>query len=105
MGPVDATLLAVTVCYSPRAGEVDETRLSLPAGATVLDALAASGLPARYPQVDFSALKCGVWGKLRQPSDTLREHDRVEFYRPLQVDPKEARRLRYRQHRERYGAK
>lgn len=105
MGHVEATRLSVVVAYSPRAGEVDEVTMELPVGATVNDALAASGLPLRHPQVDFLALKFGVWGKLREASDGLRDRDRLEFYRPLQVDPKEARRVRYRQHRERYGAK
>ena len=97
--------LSIVVAYSPRAGEVDEVDLSLPAGATVHDAFKASGLAQRHPAVDFTTLRVGVWGKLRQPADVLRDRDRVEFYRPLTVDPKEARRLRYRQHRERYAAK
>jgi putative ubiquitin-RnfH superfamily antitoxin RatB of RatAB toxin-antitoxin module len=102
---VETARLSVVVAYSPRAGEVDEVSMELPTGATVSDALATSGLPLRHPQVNFLALKSGVWGKLREATDTLRDRDRVEFYRPLQVDPKEARRVRYRQHRERYGAK
>jgi uncharacterized protein len=97
--------LRVTVAYSPRAGVVDEVQLDLPAGASVRDALVASGLAARHPAVDFAALRWGVWGKLREPGDALRDQDRVEIYRPLSVDPKEARRLRYRQHRERYAPK
>jgi uncharacterized protein len=106
MAPADSTPeLSVVVVYSPRAGEVDEVRLSLPIGTTVHDALQASGLAQRHPAVDFATLRVGVWGKLRQPADALRDRDRVEFYRPLTVDPKEARRVRYRQHRERYAAK
>ena len=97
--------LAVTVAYSPRAGVVDEVALSLAAGATVRDALQASGLVTRHPNVDFSEMRVGVWGKLRLLDDLLRDRDRVEVYRPLTVDPKEARRLRYRQHRQRYGAR
>jgi len=46
-----------------------------------------------------------VWGKLREPGDPLREGDRVEVYRPLKVDPKEARRQRYRSHREKLAAR
>ena len=97
--------MGVTVAYSPRAGEVDETVLSLAAGATVQDAVRASQLALRHPKIDFAAMKLGVWGKLRAPSDALRDGDRVELYRPLTVDPKEARRLRYRQHRERFSPK
>ena len=98
-------MLAVTVAYSLRAGVVDEVVLSLAAGATVRDAVQASGLVTRHPNVDFSEMRVGVWGKLRLLDDLLRDRDRVEVYRPLTVDPKEARRLRYRQHRQRYGAR
>lgn len=88
--------LAVTVAYSPRAGEVDEVALQVEPGATVGDALRASGLLVRHPAIDLGAQKVGVWGRV-QPLDTpLRERDRVEVYRALTVDPKEARRLRYR---------
>ena len=106
MARVESTpILTVTVAYSPRIGVVDEVTLTLAAGATVRDAVQASGLAERHPQVDFGAMRLGVWGKLRLPEDPLRDHDRVELYRPLTVDPKEARRLRYRQHRQRYGAR
>lgn len=93
--------LHVVVVYSPVAGQVDVCELSMPAGATVLQALRMSGLLLRYPGVDLASQKTGVWGKLRGLDDALREGDRVELYRPLQVDPKEARRQRYKQHRER----
>jgi putative ubiquitin-RnfH superfamily antitoxin RatB of RatAB toxin-antitoxin module len=62
-------------------------------------------LAQRHPAVDFASLRVGVWGKLRELGDALRDLDRVEIYRPLKVDPKEARRVRYRQHRERYAPK
>ena len=104
MGRADE-VLRVTVVYSPRAGEVDEVHLNLPVGVSVRDALSASGLVQRHPGADFAALRIGVWGKLREPGDALRDQDRVEIYRPLKVDPKEARRVRYRQHRKRYAPK
>ena len=91
-----ADVLSVTVAYSPRAGVVDEVLLSLPEGATVADALRESGIPARH---DTSQLAVGVWGGLVEPSDRLRDRDRVELYRPLAVDPKEARRLRQQKQR------
>jgi putative ubiquitin-RnfH superfamily antitoxin RatB of RatAB toxin-antitoxin module len=86
--------LRVSVAFSPRAGVVDEVALQLPGGATVGDALAASGLQARHPQVDLAVLPAGVWGALCERSQRLRDRDRVELYRALQVDPKEARRRR-----------
>jgi putative ubiquitin-RnfH superfamily antitoxin RatB of RatAB toxin-antitoxin module len=91
MGPAE---LHVSVVFSPRAGEVDAVDLLLPAGATVADALAASGMQARHPGHDLAALPVGLWGAFCERSDPLRDRDRVELYRPLRVDPKEARRQR-----------
>ncbi len=87
--------LAITVAYSPKAGAVELVELTLPTGATVLDALQASGLLQRHQAVDLLAQAMGVWGASCALSDVLRDLDRVEIYRPLTVDPKEARRLRY----------
>jgi putative ubiquitin-RnfH superfamily antitoxin RatB of RatAB toxin-antitoxin module len=70
--------------------------LSLPDGSALRDALAASGLLLKYGLDEASAV-VGIWAR-KQPLDApLRERDRVEIYRPLQCDPKEARRLRYKQ--------
>lgn len=101
MAPAEsaAARIAVVVAYSPAPREVDQVRLSLPADATVGDALQASGVLARHPEIDLGRHKLGVWGKLRAPGDPLRDGDRVELYRPLKVDPKEARRQRYRKQR------
>ena len=94
------TTIRVVVAYSPAPREVDITELTLPEGATVREALDASGLAARHPGLDFAMQKVGVWGKLRALDAPLRDADRVEVYRPLKVDPKEARRQRHRSHRE-----
>ncbi len=94
MAPAEA--VRVSVAYSPQARVVDETELSLPAGATLVDAVRASGLLERHPGLDLAQAKFGVWGRVQPLETVLRERDRVEVYRPLQVDPKEARRLRYR---------
>lgn len=94
MAPVER--LRVSVAYSPRAGEVDEEVLELPCGATLIEAIRASGMLHRHPALDLAEAKLGVWGRLQPPGTVLRERDRVEIYRALQVDPKEARRLRYR---------
>ena len=107
MGSADPSAeaaLQVAVAYSPRAGEVDEQQLTLPAGATLIEAIRASGLLARHPELDLAALKVGIWGRVRPLDTLLRTHDRVEVYRPLVVDPKEARRARQRKQRARTGA-
>lgn len=91
-----ADTLQVSVAYSPRAGVVDEVVLKLPRGATLIDAVRASGLLDRHPGIDPAQARLGIWGRVQAPETVLRERDRVEVYRPLSVDPKEARRLRYR---------
>lgn len=75
---------------------LDQCTLALPAGATVADALRAAGLAQRHPAALIDTLALGIWGKPAQPNTPLRDGDRVELTRPLQVDPKEARRQRYR---------
>lgn len=106
MGRVEsAAQLGVVVAYSPAPDQVDQVSLTLSIGATVSDALDASGLLARHPDIDLATQSVGVWGKLRSLDEALRDGDRVEIYRPLKVDPKEARRQRYRRHREAVGEK
>ena len=101
----DSPLLHVSVVFSPRAGEVDEVALTLGAGATVADALAASGMQARHASFDLSSLPVGIWGSFCERSDRLRDRDRGELYRPLLVDPMEARRRRQQQQRVARGAR
>lgn len=91
-----AERLLVSVAYSPRAGEVDEVGVELPLGATLIDAVRASRIAERHPGLDLDAARLGVWGRVQPAATVLRDRDRVEIYRALQVDPKEARRLRYR---------
>lgn len=85
--------LKVEVVYSPGAREVQVHALSLPAGSTVADALRACGwVDGRLPE----GLVPGVWGRRQPFTAPLRDGDRVEVYRALTVDPKQARRLRYK---------
>lgn len=91
-----AGLITVTVVSSPAPGQVQQRELQLPLGACVRDALTNSGLNAGGAG---ELWKVGVWGQLRPLDHVLRDRDRVEIYRPLRVDPKDARRLRHRQQR------
>jgi putative ubiquitin-RnfH superfamily antitoxin RatB of RatAB toxin-antitoxin module len=85
--------LSVQVCYA-----TDTTTflraLRLNAGATIADALDASGLADVVPGIDLSVMAVGIYGKKKTMDTVLREHDRVEVYRPLIADPKHARRRR-----------
>ena len=69
-------------------------RLALAAGATVADAIAAIDLGDDAALVDPQRL--GIFGKRVPPGQALRDGDRVEIYRPLVLDPKEALRRRAR---------
>jgi len=68
--------------------------LALPAGTTLRQAVEASGLPAKYPEIDLVKGKFGIYSKLAKPDTVLRDRDRVEIYRPLIADPKEVRKQR-----------
>lgn len=86
----------VTVVFSSAPRQVLQWELQLPEGATVQDAVRASALEAACPELDLDAAELGVWGRKAQWNQPLRERDRVEIYRGLKVDPKIARRERFR---------
>lgn len=92
---VAETDIEVVVAYAPAARQVCELRLRLPAGATLAQALQASGLATMYPALDLAHAAVGIWGRKAARDQLLRNRDRVEIYRPLRVDPKVARRERF----------
>ncbi|GAB53442.1 RnfH family protein [Atlantibacter hermannii] len=69
-------------------------RVTLDAGATVEQAIAASGLLALRTDIDLAKNKVGVYSRPVKLTDALSDGDRVEIYRPLIADPKELRRQR-----------
>jgi uncharacterized protein len=75
-------------------GEQMLLRQSVPAGATVADAIHASGVLEKHPEIDLDKNKLGIFGKLTKADTVLRDKDRIEIYRPLIADPKEVRRKR-----------
>lgn len=66
--------------------------LAVPIGTTAREALRRSGLPRRFPAIQESACALGVYGRVVGEAYVLRPGDRVEVYRPLEQDPREARR-------------
>ena len=89
--------MKVAVAFSPGAGVATEWSVDLPGTATAIDAVRASGLVERFPEIDIEGSMLGVWGRACGPHTLLRAGDRVEIYRPLNMDPNEARRLRAKQ--------
>ena len=86
-------LLHIEVVYALPERQ-DVVSLRLPPGSTVRQAVEASGLLVRYPQIDLARDKLGIYARLVAPETPLRNRDRVEVYRPLLADPKEVRRQR-----------
>lgn len=72
----------------------DIVTMELAAGATAQQAVEASGLLQKYPDIDLAKNKLGVFSKLVKADQVLRHRDRVEIYRALIADPKEVRRQR-----------
>ena len=68
--------------------------VNVAAGATVRDAIERSGVLAAFPEIDLARNRVGIHGKLATLGTPLGDDDRVEILRPLQADPKEARRRR-----------
>ncbi len=68
--------------------------LSVHAGCTALEAVQRSGILNKFPDSDVHKNQMGIFGKLIKHETGLRHLDRVEIYRPLIADPKEARRQR-----------
>jgi len=94
MAPADGGSIRVAVACTPRPGQAVEVNVDVPAGSSALDAIRASGLLERFAEIDISTQSIGVWGRSRSLETGLRAGDRVEIYRALAADPKEARRLR-----------
>jgi putative ubiquitin-RnfH superfamily antitoxin RatB of RatAB toxin-antitoxin module len=83
----------VEVVYAlPKKQEIIAVKLA--AGSSARQAIEASGLLQKYPEIDLAKNKLGVFAKLTKPDAALRDHDRVEIYRPLIADPKEVRKQR-----------
>ncbi len=93
MKSADPSRLRVSVVYL-RPGLAFERTMLLPAPATVGEAIEASDVLRQVPELAAVPLEVGVFSQRRTLADALRDGDRVEIYRPLTIEPKEARRIR-----------
>jgi hypothetical protein len=74
--------------------EQDCSSVELAEGATIREAVERSGVLTRHAQIDRATVRIGIWGRPAGWDTPVRDGDRVEIYRPLQADAKEARRKR-----------
>ena len=93
MNAARETLLNIEVVYADPDTQVLLT-LNVPRDTTVADALDACGIAERFPEFDFKKATVGIWGQPVRRSQVLQDGDRIEVYRPLAMDPREARRQR-----------
>lgn len=93
--------IVVEVAYArPEAQRI--VQLRVPEGTTLREAVERSGITESFPEIDLSEATFGIFGKVeRKPDRVLREWDRVEIYRPLQVDPKAKRAARAKSQKDR----
>jgi uncharacterized protein len=68
--------------------------LDVDAGSTIQSVIQQSAILTVFPEIDLAKQKVGIFGKIKSLSDTVKAGDRIEIYRPLTIDPKEARRAK-----------
>ena len=88
-------MIEVELVYAPP-GALETAILQVPIGTSVGQAIDQWRLLARHPELASQPLKIGIFGRRVAASMVLREYDRIEIYRPLIADPKQARRARAR---------
>ncbi|HHL18996.1 MAG TPA: RnfH family protein [Thiothrix sp.] len=89
----EKSTIAIEVAYAlPQ--EQTLLALNVAKGSTIKQAILQSGILEKYPDIDINSVKVGIFGKLKKMTDSVREMDRIEIYRPLIADPKEVRKKR-----------
>ncbi len=85
--PAKNSMLSVSVTYADPENPL-WLKVSMPKDSTVEDAIRTTDLLTRYPDLDLTSMKVGIFGKATKLDQPLSDGDRVELYRPITVDPK-----------------
>ncbi|MFT7243627.1 MAG: putative ubiquitin-RnfH superfamily antitoxin RatB of RatAB toxin-antitoxin module [Candidatus Azotimanducaceae bacterium] len=85
--------IVVEVVYVTQSRQFLKT-LTLAAGTKVDQSIEASGLFVEFPELESTRPSIGIYGKKVSGEQALKDGDRVEVYRPLEIDPMQARRNR-----------
>jgi putative ubiquitin-RnfH superfamily antitoxin RatB of RatAB toxin-antitoxin module len=83
----------VGVCYADADRQL-WLRMEVPDESSVEEAIRRSGILKRFPEIDLTAQKVGIFGKLVKLDAPVKEGDRIEIYRPIVADPRTVRRRR-----------
>lgn len=89
--------MKVTIAYSPAPRQVREWTLDIRPGCNVRQAIVQCGMLTEFADLVADDLNAGIWGKRLSLNHKIKDQDRIEIYRPLLVDPKVARRERFKQ--------
>ena len=90
---MDIKQISVEVAYA-RPDKQQILKVSVPVDCTIETAIDRSGVLEIFPEIDLTQQKVGIFGVVKKLSSVVKEGDRIEIYRKLVIDPKEARRLR-----------
>ena len=88
-------LIAVEVAYAEQDRQ-SLIALEIATGSNVEQAISASGILRRFPDIKLNEQKVGIFGSVCELTTKLGNGDRVEIYRPLRLNPMDARRERVR---------
>jgi len=91
-------MIRVEVAYA-RPNDQRIVTVEVEAGSTIEAVIRRSGILTLFPEIDLERQKVGIFSKAGELSDLVNDGDRIEIYRPLIIDPKEARRARARKKR------
>jgi len=85
--------IAIEVAYALPTEQII-LNLDVAEGTNLEEAIVASQILQKYPEINLKTQKMGIFGKVKKAGEILRQGDRIEIYRPLIIDPKEARKNR-----------
>jgi putative ubiquitin-RnfH superfamily antitoxin RatB of RatAB toxin-antitoxin module len=88
-----SSLITVECVYAGKSNQYF-IALQLNSGANIAKVIRESGVLSHYPELSLETLNVGIFGQKKALTDPVHQGDRVEIYRPLMIDPMEARRTR-----------
>ena len=94
-----STKINVDVIYALPKEQITFT-VNLEQGATAQQAIEASGILVKYPEIELNKNKLGIYSRLIKLDTVVEDGERVEIYRPLTADPKEMRKRRAKKAKE-----
>lgn len=86
-------LIQVEVAYATPNRHYLEA-IQVPTNSTIISVIEHSGVLTTFPEINLQTQKVGIFSKSCALTDVVKEGDRIEIYRPLLIDPKEARRTK-----------